>query len=484
MNKKSLLLGLFLAGLLALGGGLLLRNLARNSIEFHTLEGVADFDGRAATPRGQTVRHSNELRFPEFPQPELLWITGYRTKRASRQGSPDGTEPSFEVNVDFDAAGHAQMFELPVYGSERLFALPSETTEVKFPEGFGLPFYSDEVLTLNWNRPGTDSADSSTGLRQQVAITYVLDRDLDDPMKPLYVTTAEITSNLEAPPVSPPFDTRVHFVAGNVRSPVASIELRDTSTGETVYNSATSGPDPPGSILLASDDGIRLFQEHAYQWSAVLTDSPLADPVTPAVVQLFLRDKLFKKRPRYLASVRHVDEPVEIGDQRLMIQTNHGEIQIGLYPEVAPNHVAQILNLAKLGVYDSVPFHRVEPGFLIQLGYPEGRLGPPLTPEQQAALKPLKAEITDLPQRRWTVSMALHNNADPDSAEASFFILFDDVRRLDQRFTIVGRILGGMGTLHSIANVPTNDSVPIDPVFIESVQVMTRNEIVEAREGR
>jgi peptidyl-prolyl cis-trans isomerase B (cyclophilin B) len=199
---------------------------------------------------------------------------------------------------------------------------------------------------------------------------------------------------------------------------------------------------------------------------------------------LYLRDKLFKKLPRELAPVAHFEEPIKTADERLILLTNHGKIEIAFYPEVAPRHAKQIIQLARLGVYDGVQFHRIEPGFFVQLGFPESRLGPPLTAEQAAALRRLEAELSDLPMKRWTVAMALRDNSDPDSAVASFFVLLEETRRIDQTYTIVGRVIAGLGTLSKIAKLPLQDGTPIEPAFIEKAEVTTVEEISAKRRGR
>jgi len=80
--------------------------------------------------------------------------------------------------------------------------------------------------------------------------------------------------------------------------------------------------------------------------------------------------------------------------------------------------------------------------------------------------------------------MATRDNSDPDSAVASFFMLLKETRRIDQTYTIVGRVISGLGTLNSIAKVPLKDGTPIEPVFIEKAEVKTIEEIEAGRQGR
>jgi len=113
-----------------------------------------------------------------------------------------------------------------------------------------------------------------------------------------------------------------------------------------------------------------------------------------------------------------------------------GDVVIKLRPDLAPNHVAQIGELANEGFYDGVVFHRVIDGFMAQGGDPSGRgTGGSSRPN-------LKAEFSAEPHVRGTCSMARTN--DPNSANSQFFICFDDARFLDRQYTVWGAVTQGM----------------------------------------
>ena len=113
-----------------------------------------------------------------------------------------------------------------------------------------------------------------------------------------------------------------------------------------------------------------------------------------------------------------------------------GDVVIKLRPDLAPGHVQRITDLANSGFYDGVVFHRVIPGFMAQGGDPTGT-------GMRGSDKPnLKAEFSDEPHVRGTVSMARAN--DPDSANSQFFICFDDARFLDGQYTVWGEVESGM----------------------------------------
>ena len=130
-----------------------------------------------------------------------------------------------------------------------------------------------------------------------------------------------------------------------------------------------------------------------------------------------------------------------MADQTLTftLDTGDGEernVVIKLRPDLAPNHVKQITDLASEGFYDGVVFHRVIPGFMAQGGDPTGT-------GTSGSKKPnLKQEFSAEPHVRGVCSMA--RTANPDSANSQFFICFDDARFLDKQYTVWGEVVEGM----------------------------------------
>jgi peptidyl-prolyl cis-trans isomerase B (cyclophilin B) len=142
--------------------------------------------------------------------------------------------------------------------------------------------------------------------------------------------------------------------------------------------------------------------------------------------------------------------------ERIVLHTVAGDIVLALYPDVAPQHVEQLLKLTRLGDFDGTHFYRVEPNFVVQLATAGDRTTP-LTPEQKAALHPLPAEFSRLKHRRGVLSMARENNK-PDSAESSFSILLADAPHLDGQYTIFGHVEAGMDVVDELCKVPRNPS--------------------------
>jgi len=122
-------------------------------------------------------------------------------------------------------------------------------------------------------------------------------------------------------------------------------------------------------------------------------------------------------------------------EDTLLIETSKGPVVIEMRPDLAPNHVARIKELARQGFYDGVVFHRVIDGFMAQTGDPTGT-------GMSGSGKKLKAEFNAEPHTRGAVSMARAQS--PDSGDSQFFICFDDARFLDKQYTLWGRVIEGM----------------------------------------
>ena len=141
---------------------------------------------------------------------------------------------------------------------------------------------------------------------------------------------------------------------------------------------------------------------------------------------------------------------------KAIIKTKFGDIEIKFYPDVAPKHVENFIKLAKSGFYNGTIFHRVIPGFMIQGGDPNtkdtlkkdiyGQGGPGHA---------IKAEFSDIPHKRGIVSMA--RAADPDSAGSQFFIVVEDSRFLDRKYSVFGEVTKGIGVADKIVNLARDE---------------------------
>ena len=150
-----------------------------------------------------------------------------------------------------------------------------------------------------------------------------------------------------------------------------------------------------------------------------------------------------------------------------------GTVEIELLPDLAPNHVARIKELARAGKYDGAVFHRVIEGFMAQTGdvqfgtmdtASEGRAG-----MGGSDLPDLEQEFSAEPHIEGVLSMA--RAQDPNSANSQFFIVFDDATFLDGQYTVFGRVLSGMDIVHGIKKGVGQSGAVTDPDHMISVRV-------------
>jgi cyclophilin family peptidyl-prolyl cis-trans isomerase len=152
------------------------------------------------------------------------------------------------------------------------------------------------------------------------------------------------------------------------------------------------------------------------------------------------------------------------------LKTSKGEIHIRFFPDVAPNHVRNFIDLAQKGFYNGTKFHRVIPGFMIQGGDPNTKSGDPGTWGTGGSGQNVRAEFNAVPHRRGIVSMARSQN--PNSASSQFFIVVADSTFLDNQYTVFGQVTKGMEVADAIVNAPRGaQDRPNDPVTIQSVTI-------------
>ena len=128
-------------------------------------------------------------------------------------------------------------------------------------------------------------------------------------------------------------------------------------------------------------------------------------------------------------------------ENMLYLDLKDGRVVIELRPDLAPNHVARIKELARKGFYDGLKFHRVIEGFMAQTGDPRGD-------GTGGSGQKLRAEFSREHHVRGTLSMA--RAADPDSADSQFFIVLAPASHLNNQYTIWGRVISGMEAVDKI----------------------------------
>jgi peptidyl-prolyl cis-trans isomerase B (cyclophilin B) len=146
------------------------------------------------------------------------------------------------------------------------------------------------------------------------------------------------------------------------------------------------------------------------------------------------------------------EEVKKMAEQQAIIRTNLGDITLKFFPEVAPNHVNNFIELAKKGFYNGTTFHRVVPKFVIQGGDPNSKNPDRSKHGMGGPGYQVKAEFNKNPHRRGTLSMA--RSAHPDSAGSQFFICVADIPSLDGQYTVFGEVLKGIEVVDKIVSQP------------------------------
>jgi len=148
-----------------------------------------------------------------------------------------------------------------------------------------------------------------------------------------------------------------------------------------------------------------------------------------------------------------------------------GVITLELYPDIAPTTVNNFISLTAKGFYDSLIFHRVIDGFMIQGGCPDGSGmgGPGYGIKGEFSANGFDNNLT---HTKGTISMARSQR--PDSAGSQFFIVHEDAPHLDGSYAAFGRVVDGQDVVDTIAVCATGASDRPDvPQIIKSISVDT-----------
>lgn len=146
------------------------------------------------------------------------------------------------------------------------------------------------------------------------------------------------------------------------------------------------------------------------------------------------------------------EEVKKMSGTKAIIETKFGNITLKFFPDVAPGHVKNFIDLAKKGFYDGTTFHRVIPGFMIQGGDPNSKDHNKSKHGQGGPGYTIKAEFNDKPHKRGILSMARAGH--PDSAGSQFFICVQDAPFLDKQYTAFGEVESGMEVVDKIVSQP------------------------------
>ena len=144
-------------------------------------------------------------------------------------------------------------------------------------------------------------------------------------------------------------------------------------------------------------------------------------------------------------------KPAPAGDD-VLVETAQGKFTIRLYPADAPRTVANFVKLVSEGFYDSLTFHRVVPGFVIQGGDPNSRDENPFNDGQGGPGYTLPAEIKRM-HEQGAVAMARQADAvnpNRESNGSQFYIALKPLAQLDGAYTVFGKVISGWDTIDKL----------------------------------
>ena len=159
----------------------------------------------------------------------------------------------------------------------------------------------------------------------------------------------------------------------------------------------------------------------------------------------------------------------------MILKLKDGDVHIELYDKIAPKHVERIKKLANEKKYDGVVFHRVIKGFMAQTGDVQfGNSNLETFNIERAGTgasdyPDLKAEFSDIPHERGTLSMA--RAANPNSANSQFFICFETAAHLDRQYTVFGKVIKGMEFVDLIKKGEGSNGQVSEPDKIISIKI-------------
>jgi cyclophilin family peptidyl-prolyl cis-trans isomerase len=179
-----------------------------------------------------------------------------------------------------------------------------------------------------------------------------------------------------------------------------------------------------------------------------------------AAVTIFSKPKAVKEQPKKEEDKmqnNHLKFPGILADEKIknkkaVIKTAKGTIEVELYADKAPKTVSNFIYLTEQKFYDGLTFHRVEPGFVIQGGDPQGTgMG---GPGYQFEDEPVIGEY-----KKGTIAMA---NAGPNTNGSQFFICLDDLPTLPKSYSLFGQVISGMDIIDQIQVGDKMESITIE----------------------
>ncbi|PLW80643.1 peptidylprolyl isomerase [Candidatus Woesearchaeota archaeon] len=134
------------------------------------------------------------------------------------------------------------------------------------------------------------------------------------------------------------------------------------------------------------------------------------------------------------------------------IKTNKGNMKIELYEQKAPITTQNFKDLVNENFYDGILFHRVEPGFVIQVGYPQTKTLPLDDPRigTGGSGKTIPLEVSPELKHNSSGVLSMARTMDPNSATSQFFITLDATPHLDMQYAVFGKVIKGLDVVKKI----------------------------------
>lgn len=178
----------------------------------------------------------------------------------------------------------------------------------------------------------------------------------------------------------------------------------------------------------------------AYQVQNSKETAP-TESTTPPTSEVTQKESSSNEQTSSSTSVDLEVDDKGLSKSTVVIKTTKGVIKYKFYTKDAPNHVNRMVELIQKSFYNGLTFHRVEPGFVIQGGDPNGN-------GTGGSGKNINAEFNKRPHLEGTVAMARAN--DPNSADSQFYICLGAASFLDGKYTVFGQVTEGLDVVQKI----------------------------------
>jgi peptidyl-prolyl cis-trans isomerase B (cyclophilin B) len=171
-------------------------------------------------------------------------------------------------------------------------------------------------------------------------------------------------------------------------------------------------------------------------------------------------------------------DPMLVIGTRVKIDTNWGNMVLGMYDHGAPITVSNFLNLTRSAFYDGIKFHRIIDGFVIQTGDPNSKDNNPYNDGYGGSGETIPLEVSsNLTHIDGAVGMA--RSSDPNSATSQFYICDGPQHGLDGNYAVFAVVVEGMDTVMKISAAPTYGykrpalkDHPIDDIILNEVSIL------------